>query len=92
MSTNLATSKQAIATTPVHPAPPAAATATARDHEPSRSADQAVKLLARSLGRQAARRHIARGWSMIEVALPLAVAALALAAALYLQMHIGRLP
>ena len=66
--------------------------AMARDQGPERTADQAIKLLARSLGRQAARRHLARGWSMMEVTLALTVAALALAAALYIQAQLGRLP
>jgi hypothetical protein len=45
-----------------------------------RPIDEPLKRLARALGRQAARRHMARGRSIVEVALLLA--ALALVAAL----------
>ena len=97
MSTDLAMPSRVIVTDPPHTAsPPAtdmvAALTVARDQGPERTTDQAITLLARALGRQAARRHLARGWSMFEVALALVVAALALATALYFQAHYGRTP
>ena len=45
-------------------------------------ASQKIRLLAEILGRQAAHRHLARGYSLIEIAAALAVAALLLGALL----------
>lgn len=92
MSTEVATSTKAVENPLVQKLPPAVAVTMARDPEAEKSVGQAIKLLARSLGRQAASRHIARGWSVMELGLALAVAALALAAALYFHSHMGRLP
>ena len=99
MTSDLAQLDRSIVLSPVRAAPPpsveapaAMVTAMARDQELATSADRAIKLLARAIGRQAARRHLARECPMIEVALVLVVAALALAAALYLQAQHGRLP
>lgn len=68
--------------------PPQAPAPQALGRGPIKSADRQILLLARSLGRQAARRHIARGRSIFEVGLALAVAALVLAAAMYVRSHI----
>lgn len=46
-------------------------------------ADDKLKFLARALGRQAARRHLHRGYSIYEIVMVLAVGALAIAALWY---------
>lgn len=91
MSTEVALPTKAVESHSVQTVSPAVAGTITRGREETKSVKQAIKLLARSLGRQAARRHIARGWSIMEVALALVVAALALAAALYTRSHMGRL-
>ena len=45
--------------------------------------DKKLKLLARALGRQAARRHMHRGYSLLEIALCLTLGALVVAALWY---------
>ena len=47
------------------------------------SVNELLRSLARALGRQAARRHMHRGYSLLEVALCLALGALAVAALWY---------
>ena len=91
MSTEVALPTKAVERQSVQTLSPAVAGTITRDREEAKSVKQAIKLLARSLGRQAARRHIARGWTIMEVALALVVAALALALALYTRSHMGRL-
>ena len=52
--------------------------------------DEALRSLARALGRQAARRHLHRGTSITELAIVLALGALIVAALLYAGMlHLG---
>ncbi len=64
--------------------PPEAKTSAALKTLPaSRRDDEKLKLLARALGRQAARRHMHRGHSIVEVALALALGALIIAGLWY---------
>ena len=96
MSTGLVTLNRAIVTAPTQMVSPPAtvmpvALAMAREQASEAAPDQVIRLLARSLGRQAARRHLTRGWSIMEVSLALVAAALVLAAALYIRANLGRL-
>lgn len=65
------------------PAPPV--TAHRQSEAVKTQIDEPLKCLARALGREAARRHMARGRSIIELALALALAALAFSAAVLVR-------
>lgn len=90
MSTSKQSTEIATATQPLSDQSDIVHTSTLQRQDPAIAADEHLKSLARAMGRQAARRYLNRGYSIVEIAMVLVLGALIIGALLYVDiLHSG---